>query len=90
MLDVDGVMGLDLLTDDAFIKQKTEMNEWMDYIKTYLSILHMKQNLQRVKRELDSIDEKNYYQHTTVRQLKDLYSECEKFYDKVNDYYTKD
>jgi hypothetical protein len=42
VLDVEGVMGLDLLTDEEFIKQKSEMNEWMDYIKTYLSILHVK------------------------------------------------
>ena len=90
MLDVEGAMGLDLLTDEAFIKQKTEMNEWMDYIKTYLSILHMKQNLQRVKSEIKSIDEKTYQQHTTVRQLKDLYNECEKFYEKVDDHYTKE
>jgi hypothetical protein len=66
------------------------MNEWMDYIKTFLSILHMKQNLRRVKRELDTIDEKTYYQHTTVKQLKDLYTECERFYEKVEDYYTKE
>jgi hypothetical protein len=88
VLDVEGVMGLDLLTDEEFIKQRSEMNEWMDYIKTYLSILHVKQNLSRVKRELESIDEKTYYAHTTVRQLKDLYTECDKFYDKVNSYYT--
>ena len=67
VLDVEGVMGLDLLTDEEFIKQKSEMNDWMNYIKTYLSILHMKQNLSRVKRELESIDEKTYYAKTTVR-----------------------
>jgi hypothetical protein len=61
MLDVDTQFGLDVVGDEAFIKQASEMDEWMSYIKRYLSIMHMKNNLQRVKRELDTIDEKQYY-----------------------------
>ena len=49
----------------------------------------MRQNLSRVKREIESIDETVYYQKTTYNQLQHLYNECDRFYAQVENFYLK-
>ena len=79
ILDVEHY-GLDALGDQQIQKQVTENTEWLDFINNYLTVAYMRQNLSRVKREIESIDETVYYQKTTYNQLQHLYNECDRFY----------
>jgi hypothetical protein len=88
ILDVEHY-GLDALGDQQIQKQVTENTEWLDFINNYLTVAYMRQNLSRVKREIESIDETVYYQKTTYNQLQHLYNECDRFYAQVENFYLK-
>ena len=47
----------------------------------------MQKNLHRVKREINQINEKKYYEDLTVETLKDMLTKCEKYYDNIETFY---
>lgn len=48
----------------------------------------MKANMWRIKKELKTIDEKNYYENLTVETLKDMFEKCKKHYAGIETFYS--
>lgn len=88
LLDVEHY-GLESIDQNLIMQQDHENSEWLAFITNYLTVFHMRQNLARVKREIQSIDEQNYQDKTTSKQLQQVYNECEKFYNQVDEFYNK-